>query len=259
MKFRVKKYFGQNFLQDLSIAELICRSLSQETENVLEIGPGFGVLTQFIVKKIKKIQICEIDIDLVNYLKYKFPDLCNKIIHCDILKLDLSSIFENEFSIIGNFPYNISSQILFKILYFYQYIFEIIGMFQKEVADRIVANHGNKVYGILSVLVQFYYKVEYLFTVSENVFYPRPNVKSAVIRLKKLHIPKIFNQKLAFLIVKTAFNQRRKILKNSLKSLIIPSNLYSYNFLDLRAEELSVDDFVKLINLWQIGKYEKIL
>lgn len=259
MKFKVKKYFGQHFLKDLSIAKRICRSLNPNTVNILEIGPGFGILTQFIIKITEQVQICEIDIDLVEYLKYKFPNICNKIINYDFLKLDLSVIFENEFSIIGNFPYNISSQILFKILSSYQYISEIVGMFQKEVADRIVAIHGNKIYGILSVLVQFYYRAEYLFTVSEYVFYPRPNVQSAVIRLKKLDCPKIYNQNLAFLIVKTAFNQRRKILKNSLKSLIIPSNLYSYNFLYLRAEELSVNDFVTLINLWESEKYKKIL
>lgn len=256
MKFRVKKYFGQHFLQDVSIAQRICSSLSPDiTNNILEIGPGFGMLTQFIIQlSTKKIKICEIDSDLVEHLKYKFPNIYNKIINYDFLKLNLSLIFKDKFSIIGNFPYNISSQILFKILYCHKLIPEVVGMFQKEVADRIVARHGNKIYGILSVLVQFYYKVEYLFIVSENAFYPRPRVKSAVIRLKKIDNPKIHNQKLAFLIVKNAFNQRRKILKNSLKNLGIPSILYSYDFIYLRAEQLSIDDFVKLINLWEYYK-----
>lgn len=255
MKVQVKKHLGQHFLKDISVAKRIVDSLSNSTQNSLEIGSGMGILIQFLIESKKNIKICEIDKELVKYLKKKFPDLSDKIIENDFLKLDLRLIFNDNFSIIGNFPYNISSQILFKILDFYQIIPEMVGMFQKEVADRVVATHGNKIYGILSVLIQLYYKTEYLFTVQENIFNPPPKVKSAVIRLKKLEQPKIKNKKLAFLIVKTAFNQRRKILKNSLKSLIIPSILTSHKFLNLRAEQLSVDNFVEFVNLWECGKY----
>lgn len=255
MKIHPKKYFGQHFLKDTTLAKKIVDLLSDSIQNILEIGPGIGALMYFLIQSKKNFQVCEIDKKLVQYLKDKFPSISDRIIEYDFLRLDLTSIFIDHFAIIGNFPYNISSQILFKILDSYQIIPEVVGMFQQEVAKRIVAIHGTKEYGILSILVQFYYKTEYLFTIQEDVFSPPPRVKSAIIKMNRLKKPKIQNKKLAFLIIKTAFNQRRKILKNSLKNLIMPKILKSHDFLKLRAEQLSVDDFVKFINIWEHEKF----
>lgn len=252
-KVSAKKFLGQHFLTDLNIAKKIAESINSNVDEVLEIGPGMGVLTQFLLESDKNIKVCEIDKESVEYLKTHFPKLENKIIEGDFLKLNLEVIYNQQFVVIGNFPYNISSQILFKILDSKHLIPEAAGMFQKEVAERVVAKHGNKTYGILSVLIQAFYQTEYLFTVHENVFNPPPKVKSAVIHLKRIENKEITNIKLFFNLVKTAFNQRRKTLRNALKSLTIPSSLNSHNFLNLRAEQLSVQDFIELTKIWGSG------
>ena len=251
MKVYPKKYLGQHFLNDKNIAEKIVESLScQGYDEVLEIGAGMGVLTQFLLKKDFRTFVAEVDSESVEYLKTYFPELENRIAG-DFLKLDFSQLFDkNSFAVIGNFPYNISSQIVFKILENRQLIPEMVGMFQKEVAERICAPKGSKTYGILSVLTQAYYATEYLFTVNEGVFTPPPKVKSAVIRLKRYRdeIEDIDN-KLFARIVKTGFNQRRKTLRNALKSLQITEKAQACSLLSLRAEQLSVADFIELTKL----------
>jgi len=253
LKVTAKKHLGQHFLTDLKIAEKIANSLDSNTNSVLEIGPGMGVLTQFLLNSDKKIQVCEIDKESVIYLKEHFSALENNIIEGDFLKLNLNEILIEQTAIIGNFPYNISSQIVFKILENKELIPEMVGMFQKEVGERIVATHGNKIYGILSVLIQVFYETEYLFTVHENVFNPPPKVKSAVIRLRRIENPRIKNVKLLFTLVKTGFGQRRKTLRNALKSLIIPEHLIAHPFFNLRAEQLSVNDFIDLTESWEVN------
>lgn len=247
-KVKAKKRFGQHFLKDEIIAQDIVDSLSffQNYKTILEIGPGMGILTKYLLDK-ENIDffVCELDFESVEFLKQNFPKLSNNIIQGDFLKLNLQNLFEEPFGIIGNFPYNISSQIIFKTIENHKIIPELVGMFQKEVAQRICAKPGNKTYGIISVLSQAFYETEYLFTVNENVFSPPPKVKSAVIRLKRkekelnCEIPKLFQ------VVKIAFNQRRKMLRNSLKSILeIPEHLAQK-----RPEQLSLDDFVELANL----------
>lgn len=250
MSVRAKKHLGQHFLNDLSIAEDIASSLTWENyDEVLEIGPGMGVLTQFILESERKISVVEIDRESVEFLNKKY-NLIQKnlpIYSEDFLKMDLASIFKNPIAILGNFPYNISTQILFKMLKNKSLIPELVGMFQKEVAERITAKHGNKTYGILSVLVQAYYKTEYLFTVNENVFTPPPKVKSGVIRLTRYR-DEIENIPYSFFLtlVKTAFNQRRKKLSNALKTMNKNEVLAHSKYKDLRAEQLSVEDFICL-------------
>jgi 16S rRNA (adenine1518-N6/adenine1519-N6)-dimethyltransferase len=249
-----KKRFGQHFLKDLSIAERIANTVTEDVQNVLEIGSGMGALTQFLIKKPNiNLKLVEIDIESYNYLKTHFPNL--QIFREDFLKMDLQEIFDGQnFGIIGNFPYNISTQILFKVLKNRDNIPFFAGMFQKEVAERICAANRNKTYGITSVLAQAFYKVEYLFGVSEHVFNPPPEVKSAVIRLIRKDIKTLnCNEKLFFEVVKTAFNQRRKTLRNSLKSY--ESRIANYSeitgaaIFNLRPEELSVNQFIELTNL----------
>ncbi|WP_185864624.1 16S rRNA (adenine(1518)-N(6)/adenine(1519)-N(6))-dimethyltransferase RsmA [Blattabacterium cuenoti] len=257
--FFPKKKFGQSFLKDKNIAKKIVKSLSFKGYNtVVEIGPGFGILTQYLhlLYSDHKIFLIEIDERLTNFLKQKFPFLENRIIHKNFLKWNPEEIGLNNFAIIGNFPYGISSQILFHILKYHQYIPECIGMFQKEVAERIVSNKGKKSYGILSVLIQTFYDVEYLFSVTKNVFTPVPNVKSAVIYLKKKKENDYIscNKNLFFKCVKTAFNQRRKKLKNSLQLFNNISNFYQIPFLDKRAEELSFKEFIQLTKEIEIRK-----
>ncbi len=239
-----KKSLGQHFLSDQNIARKIVDSLGVDSTNVLEIGPGMGVLTQYLLKRKElNLTVIEIDRDSVTYLQNNFPDLQN-IWAEDFLKVDISSRFNGNFSIIGNFPYNISSQIFFRVLEMRDQIPEIVGMVQKEVAERIASNHGNKSYGILSVLLQAFYNIEYLFTVPENVFIPPPKVKSAVIRLKRNGIFKLpCSEKLFFEVVKTSFNLRRKMLRNSLKTICakLPEH-----YAQKRPEQLSVSDFIKL-------------
>lgn len=254
---KAKKYLGQHFLKDKNVARRIVESLPiQEKTSVLEIGPGMGVLTQFLINQpLIDLVAIEIDHESVIYLHKHFPDL--KVIEGDFLQLDLQKIFAGEFYIIGNFPYNISSQIFFKLLENKDIIPSLTGMVQKEVAERLAALPGSKIYGILSVLLQAYYKVEYLFTVDENVFQPPPKVKSAVIQLTRNENLNIgCNEKLFKTVVKTAFNQRRKTLRNSLEPLIEKNHeIYKNSFFDKRPEQLDVTAFIQLTN--QIEKAMK--
>ena len=239
-----KKSLGQHFLSDLNVARKIVDSLGSNTPDVLEIGPGTGVLTQYLLsRKELYIRVIEIDRDSVAYLHENFPQL-KHIWSEDFLKDDIASRFESSFSIIGNFPYNISSQIFFRVFALRNQIPEVVGMLQKEVAERIASKHGSKKYGILSVLLQAFYDIEYLFTVSEHVFVPPPKVKSAVIRLKRngtLALP--CDEAFFVKVVKAAFNLRRKMLRNSLKAIC--ENLPE-KYADKRPEQLSVNDFIEL-------------
>jgi 16S rRNA (adenine1518-N6/adenine1519-N6)-dimethyltransferase len=242
-----KKNLGQHFLKDKSIAMKIAGSLTGiGYSTVLEIGPGTGILTDFILKRgFRDFRVIEIDNESVHFLKEKYPDLPS-IITGDFLKYDIESSFYDPLAVIGNFPYNISSQILFRVLEHKDKIVEVCGMLQKEVAERICAGPGTKAYGILSVLLQAYYSAEYLFTVSNLVFTPPPKVKSGVIRLRRNGTDSLpCNEELFPAVVKACFNQRRKILRNSIKSAF---NISSMDFpgMHLRPEQLSVSDFVKL-------------
>jgi len=244
-----KKHLGQHFLTDLNIAKKIASTLKAENyDKILEIGPGMGVMTQFLMERPgKKVFVNEIDGESIEYLKKNYPVLNDKIIEGDFLKLDFNKLFHDEqVGITGNFPYNISTQIVFKVLENMTKVPEFSGMFQKEVSERIAAKHGNKTYGILSVLTQNYYDVDYLFSVSEKVFNPPPKVKSGVIRLtRKDRLPEIdynFFKK----IVKTAFNQRRKTLRNSLKSYNLSDNLKQDSIFAKRPEQLSPQEFLEL-------------
>ena len=245
MKFvRPKKNLGQHFLKDGNIARKIVDSLSPTTADVLEVGPGMGVLTQLLLQKPElNVHVVEIDAESVNYLNNHFPELKDNIHFNDFLKWD-APIFSEKFSIIGNFPYNISSQIFFRILEWRNYVTETVCMIQKEVAERIIAPPGNKTYGILSVLLGAFFDAEYLFTVSEKVFIPPPKVKSAVIRLHRNNIQALpCSEDLFFRIVKAAFNKRRKMLRNSLHEfgMKIPEQ-----YAEKRPEQISVNDFIEL-------------
>lgn len=255
MDVRAKKHLGQHFLTDQNIARNIVDSLSFEGYGkVLEVGPGMGVLTKFLLEKDVETYVAEIDNESIDYLKKHYPKLEEQHFVGDFLKINVPEIFGEEVAVIGNFPYNISSQILFKIIDNYTLIPEMSGMFQKEVAERTAAKPRTKDYGILSVLVQAYYDVEYLFTVHENVFNPPPKVKSGVIRMtRNLKQGLAGNEFLFKQIVKAGFGQRRKKMSNSLKVLGIPENMKSHAFLDIRAEELSVADFITFTNEWKAG------
>jgi 16S rRNA (adenine1518-N6/adenine1519-N6)-dimethyltransferase len=248
-KVQPKKNLGQHFLKDKSIAERIAGTLTGSGYNiVLEIGPGMGILTSYLLaRNFNDFRVIEIDNESVYYLKEHFPEL-NNIIRGDFLTLDIDSIFSGEMAITGNFPYNISSQILFKILHHKEKVIEVCGMLQKEVAERICAPPGSRVYGIMSVLLQAFYTTEYLFTVSENVFSPPPKVKSGVIRLRRNNITNLGCDEVLFKkVVKACFNQRRKMLRNSVKAAF---NLRhdDYEDFNLRPEQLSVGQFIKLTN-----------
>lgn len=255
---RPKKKLGQHFLKDLNIAHDIVASLTHHKDysRVLEIGPGTGVLTQYLIK-IKDIDLVIIDIDSesIEYLKksYNIPEV--EIIHGDFIKDDLRAVLDKPIGIIGNFPYNISSQIFFKVLENKNTIPEVVCMIQKEVAERIASPPGNKTYGILSVFLQAYYDIEYLFTVKPHVFNPPPKVDSAVIRLKRNDVEKLdCNEKLFFSIVKQGFNNRRKTLRNALKPINLPPEISELEILNNRAEQLTVQDFVTLtrkVDLWK--------
>jgi len=249
MKVRAKKHLGQHFLKDLSIARSITDALSGEGySNIVEVGPGMGVLTQYLLKKDFITHVIELDRESVSYLQVEYPQLSQRIYSADFLKLNLETITDQPFALIGNFPYNISSQILFKALDYKDQIPEIVGMFQKEVAERVASSPGNKKYGIISVLLQAYYNIEYLFTVDEDVFDPPPKVKSGVIRLRRNDKKKLeCNEKFFKQVVKQAFSQRRKTLRNALKP-IISKSVFNDPILELRAERLSVKDFVYLTN-----------
>ena len=253
-KVRAKKHLGQHFLNDLNVAQKIADSLQHQAyKQVLEIGPGMGVLTQFLLQKDSEVFVVEIDTESVVYLKTHFPLLNNHIIEGDFLKLSLNEIFKEPFALIGNFPYNISSQILFKALEHKEIIPEIAGMFQKEVAERVASQPGNKNYGIISVLLQAYYNIEYLFTVNEDVFTPPPKVKSGVIRLSRKENQTLdCDEKLFKRVVKTAFNQRRKTLRNALKSITLVNEKKAEPYLGLRAEQLSVNDFIQLTQSFEV-------
>ncbi|NNF85289.1 MAG: 16S rRNA (adenine(1518)-N(6)/adenine(1519)-N(6))-dimethyltransferase RsmA [Winogradskyella sp.] len=251
---KAKKHLGQHFLKDETIAQKIADTLSfQDYKKVLEIGPGMGVLTKYLLKKDIKTYVIEIDSESVAYLKSHYLNLADSIIEKDILKYNLNEIFDDEpFAIIGNFPYNISSQILFKTLEYREQIPEFSGMFQKEVAQRVCSAEGNKVYGILSVLVQAFYNAEYLFTVPPSVFNPPPKVDSGVLRLtRKENFNLPCDESLFFKVVKTAFQQRRKTLRNSLKTFNLSDKLKANTIFGQRPEQLSVQAFIELTQLLQ--------
>lgn len=253
---KAKKSLGQHFLTDVNIASRIASSISEEalpesakkwgSLPVLEIGPGMGVLSQFLMRTGREVKAVELDSESVEYLKKVFPDL--DVIEADFLKLDLSQLFPGDFALIGNYPYNISSQIFFKALDFKERIPVIAGMLQKEVAERICSGPGSKAYGILSVLLQAWYDCEYLFTVEPGVFSPPPKVRSGVLRLtrnSRLDLgcdPRLFKT-----VVKTSFGQRRKTLRNSIGSLLGADNpLLKSDIMRERPERLGVEDFIML-------------
>ncbi|MEX2511468.1 MAG: 16S rRNA (adenine(1518)-N(6)/adenine(1519)-N(6))-dimethyltransferase RsmA [Cyclobacteriaceae bacterium] len=250
-KVRAKKYLGQHFLKDLQIAERIAHALTGHggTKQVLEIGPGMGVLTDFLLEKDWKLSVIEVDPESVTFLKNKYPPQKLKIIEGDFLHFDLSTIFDESYMVIGNFPYNISSQIFFKVLKEREKVTEVVGMLQKEVAERIASKKGNRTYGILSVLLQAFFEVEYLFSVPPEVFDPPPKVNSAVVRLKRNGSLSLgCEEKLFFRVVKQAFSTRRKTLRNALKPMGLTDELKADLMLDLRAEQLGVEEFVYLTN-----------
>lgn len=253
---RAKKHLGQHFLTDKNIALKIVESLKPagRYSDVLEVGPGMGILSDFLLQKSEyQTHMIDIDEESFQFLQKKYASLGDRLINGDFLKLDFPTTFSGKVGVIGNFPYNISSQILFKILDNRNMIPEVVGMFQKEVAERCAAKAGSKEYGILSVFVQAYYKVEYLFTVKAGVFNPPPKVLSAVIRLNRNEIEKLdCDEAFFWKVVKAGFNQRRKTLRNALSSLISKDKMGDDPVLDLRAERLTVDDFVKLTNSLQI-------
>jgi 16S rRNA (adenine1518-N6/adenine1519-N6)-dimethyltransferase len=252
-KVRPKKHLGQHFLRDEAIARRIVDSLTGfgNYSHILEIGPGTGVLSKYLMEN-QNLSWWGMDVDAesIIYLRKLYPDFHDRIIEKDILRTDIEKMFEGEkIAIIGNFPYNISSQILFKILEYRDHVVEMVGMFQKEVAMRVVATPGGKVGGILSILCQAYFDVEYLFQVDEHVFEPPPKVKSAVIRFRRNTTNKLdCDERKFFVVVKTAFNQRRKTLRNALKVMQIDWSLSQVEPLaGKRAEELAVNDFVNLV------------
>lgn len=245
---RAKKHLGQHFLNDEQIAKAIVDALLEKDSQsaIIEVGPGTGVLTQHLIVNQKNFVALDLDEESVAFLKEKYPDQKNKIVFADFLEADLLRLSGPKFNVIGNFPYNISSQIMFKILEHKEDVTIVVGMFQKEVAMRLAEKPGSKVYGILSVLLQAYYDIEYLFTVHENAFTPPPKVKSAVIRLIRNDVKKLnCNEELFKKVVKTAFNQRRKTIRNSIRSLF-NNNEIRYPLLDKRPEQLSVAQFVEL-------------
>jgi 16S rRNA (adenine1518-N6/adenine1519-N6)-dimethyltransferase len=253
---RPKKALGQHFLKDLSIAQRIAQTLSAYHDYpILEVGPGMGVLTHYLLKENYNLSVIEIDSESVGYLKNNFPALTSdRIIEEDFLQLDIDKLFNTKCCIIGNYPYYISSQIFFKVLENREQVICCSGMIQKEVAERITASPGKKTFGILSALIQPWFDVEYLFTVSERVFNPPPKVKSAVIRITRnsrtsLGCDEVFYKQ----VVKTAFNQRRKMLRNSLKSLLTVQDKeftdFSLPVFEKRPEQLSVEQFIELTNL----------
>lgn len=243
---KAKKHLGQHFLTDLNIAQKIVNSLPQDETPILEIGPGTGVITQYMVDR-PNFRAFDIDTESIAFLKEKYPQYADKVSYQDFLEADLSPLAkEGKFYLIGNFPYNISTQIMFRVLENRNDITCVVGMFQKEVAQRIAEKPGSKIYGILSVLLQAFYKIEYLFTVHENVFNPPPKVKSAVIRLTRNSVEKLdCNEELFFKVVKACFNQRRKTIRNSVKAASNGVEVESV-YLEKRPEQLNVAQFVEL-------------
>ncbi|HNV81793.1 MAG TPA: 16S rRNA (adenine(1518)-N(6)/adenine(1519)-N(6))-dimethyltransferase RsmA [Tenuifilaceae bacterium] len=254
-----KKRLGQHFLKDKGVALKIVNSIAASNANaIVEVGPGTGILTGLLLERYgDKFYGVEIDAESVEYLKENFPELGKNLFFADFINLNLSEIASNNMVVVGNFPYNISSQIFFKIFDNRHLVNEVVCMVQREVAQRICEPPGSRTYGILSVLLQAYFHISYLFTVNEGVFHPPPKVKSAVIRLTRNSISKLeCNEKLFVKVVKAGFNQRRKTLRNSLKSLLSkPSQ--GHSLFDKRPEQLSVADFVDLTNF--IGEIEKAI
>jgi 16S rRNA (adenine1518-N6/adenine1519-N6)-dimethyltransferase len=245
---RAKKHLGQHFLNDENIARDTVGALLEKdkTSFIIEVGPGTGVLTQFLINDVENFLAMDVDGESVDYLKLKYPEKKDKIILSDFLEADLQKLAGQKFNVVGNFPYNISSQIMFKVLENKNSVDYVVGMFQKEVAMRLAEKPGSKVYGILSVLLQAYYDIEYLFTVHENVFTPPPKVKSAVIRLTRNSVQNLDCDEVLFKkIVKTTFNQRRKTIRNSVRTLF-NNNELRHPLLDKRPEQLSVAQFVEL-------------
>ena len=244
---RPKKALGQHFLTDLNIARNIVDAMSDDVNVIVEVGAGMGVLTQYIIEdNLEKLRVVEIDTESIEYLKNAFPQLGEHLIHGDFLRTDLSQFASEKIGVIGNFPYNISSQIFFQVLKYRNQVDEVVGMIQKEVAERLAAGPGSKTYGILSVLLQAWYDIEYLFTVHENVFNPPPKVKSAVIKMRRNNVTQLdCDEKLFVTVVKQAFNQRRKTMRNSLRSLI-PQDIIQDEIFNKRPEQLSVAEFVEL-------------
>ena len=265
MEVRAKKSLGQHFLIDLSIAQRIVESLEVDVNDgekvdVLEVGPGMGVLSQYLLERPEiALKLVELDRESVDYLLVNYPKVNGSLIEADFLRLNLGNFFKESFHLIGNFPYNISSQIFFRVLDYKNQIPQVVGMIQKEVAERIAEGPGTKTYGILSVLLQAWYDIEYLFTVGENAFNPPPKVKSAVIRLKRNSRTDLgCDEKFFKTVVKTSFGQRRKTLRNSLKPLILAKveregwndeqklEFTSQEVFNLRPERLSVEDFIAM-------------
>ena len=247
---RPKKSLGQHFLTDQNIAQRIVEQLSPDVESVIEVGAGTGVLTQYMVQDIlDKFHVIEIDKESIAYLQKHFPMLGDRLIEGDFLRTDLSQFGKQNIAVIGNFPYNISSQIFFQVLKYKEQVVEVVGMVQKEMAERMAAKEGSKTYGILSVLMQAWYDIDYLFTVNENVFNPPPKVKSAVIKMRRNAVTDLgCDEKLFVSIVKQAFNQRRKTMRNSLRPML-RSDIIGNEVFNKRPEQLSVQNFIELTNL----------
>ncbi|MBR1881458.1 MAG: 16S rRNA (adenine(1518)-N(6)/adenine(1519)-N(6))-dimethyltransferase RsmA [Muribaculaceae bacterium] len=257
MQVRAKKSLGQHFLTDLNVAERIARTLDGCDMPVLEVGPGMGVLTQFLIEQHHDLRVVELDQESVDYLQVHFPQLQGRIIEADFLQLDLRATMGHApFAVIGNYPYNISSQILFKVLEHKDQVPVCSGMFQREVAQRVASGPGSKDYGILSVLLQVWYDIEYLFTVDEHVFNPPPKVKSGVIRLTRNKVTHPgCDERLLQKVVKAAFGQRRKMLRNSMRSLFPPNcPELSDPLFNRRPEQMSVQDFIGLTN--RVAEYQ---
>ncbi len=254
---RPKKFLGQHFLKDQHIAQKIVDGLllPNGPAQVIEVGPGTGVLTQYLmIKPHVELTLFEIDRESVAYLKERFPSLTNKIVEGDFLEMDLEKVVPGDFHIIGNFPYNISSQIFFKVLEHRQHAKQVVCMLQKEVADRIAEKEGSKTYGILSVLLQAYYHIDYLFKVPPGVFFPPPKVMSAVIRLTRNNRVTLGCDEVLFKkVVKQAFQNRRKTLRNALKPLNLNATILALPLMDKRAEQLSVEQFISLTQLIEQG------
>lgn len=258
---RAKKHLGQHFLNDKNTAQRIVDTLNPSLgyRKVLEVGPGMGVLSDFLLSNEEyQTYLIDIDDESIDYLHNRYPNKEDQIIYGDFLKLDFKKLFDEPCAIIGNFPYNISSQILFKVLEERESVRQVVGMFQKEVAERCVATAGTKEYGILSVFLQAYYDVKYLFTVKAGAFTPPPKVLSGVIELRRNDMESLpCNENLFRRVVKAAFNQRRKTLRNALSSVLSKDKMSQNPFYELRAERLTVADFVELTNEIDHAIYDK--
>lgn len=250
---RAKKHLGQHFLTDKKIAAKIVDGLvhTDQYNQVLEVGPGMGILSDILLER-KDLETFMIDIDVESYhfLNEKYPQMGERLINGDFLKMDLKKVFSGKYAIIGNFPYNISSQILFKVLEHRENVVEMVGMFQKEVAERCASKSGTKDYGILSVLIQAYYNIDYLFSVKPGTFNPPPKVNSGVIRLSRNErVTLDCDEKLFWTVVKAGFNQRRKTLRNALSGVLPKVKMDDNIYFEKRAEQLSVEDFITLTQL----------